>query len=1100
MNRAPRTNLTALCRLIITLLAPVFSPDVGQANSEISFEWVTVGDPGNPNDPLTGIATNGQTPPVRGAVPYVYSISKYETTIGQYAAFLNAVAKSNPQLASSRLWNTWLAEDHTIRGISRFTKGGQDFYHVMRTPEGSVSSDLPITYIGYTNATRFANWLHNGQGNGSTETGAYDVSEEQVTRVSRAEGVVTLTTAKPHRLQAGDWVSVTSNFSLYYGNFIVTARTDRTFSYYSGQADLPEQDSPGSMTGVSARKPGARYWIPSENEWYKAAYYDPTPEGPPDDYWLYPWRSDSAGSGGGNFYVHRFAKTNTINFDPYRSYLFNVTDTGQHGYYGTAGLAGNVEEWTEGDAFSGGPHTRGAHWDWSRTETRWPQQYGFQRSASFYAPPAGVAPPDTPQSHSIGFRMATSANPPAGGLSDGDKIRFHPRAGYANRMVGGVFEVVETPWSNSRVLYTITETPPDGWTEVSVDLRDERFRYRAPDGSHGNVAEIEFWRAGAKVIAAVSGTEGSASGRDDTTFKATFDGDTSTFFDAPQANGVSVEFDTGRLILSYAPTGNDPLTVNNGIATDHGGQSTYWEWGRRILVTANAPPAGQYFAGWDGFTGILDDPSAPQTYATMPGLGVELWLTATFKSPPPGTQRLEVGSGRGSGNYPTGTVVTVSANSPPTGQQFTGWTGDIAILSNPFLVTTTALMPSMSVGIAATYSVNPSDTIRFHPRLYHAARMVGGVFEGTNGDPINGPYEAIYTVSSEPPPGWSEVGVDLKDYRYLRYRGPQNSFGNVAEIEFYRDGTKLTGVSFGTPGSWYDLGNTLDKALDGNIETFFDAPIATGAYAGINTGSAPIYADQIRFYPRLFHAARMVGGVFEGTNGDPINGPYETIYTVSSEPPLNWSEVEVDLKNYRHLRYRGPNNSWGNVAEIEFHRDGVKLEGVPFGTPGSWYDSGNTLEKALDGNVDTFFDAPVASGAFVGIDAGVPDKIRFHPRLYHTARMVGGVFEGTNGDPVNGPYVTIYTVSSEPAPAWNEVVVDLKDYRHLRYRGPANSWGNVAEIEFYRNGTKVSGGAFGTPGSWYDLGNTFDKALDGNLETFFDAPISTGAYVGVSAP
>jgi hypothetical protein len=25
----------------------------------------------------------------------------------------------------------------------------------------------------------------------------------------------------------------------------------------------------------SVRKPGAKYWIPNENEWYKAAYYSP---------------------------------------------------------------------------------------------------------------------------------------------------------------------------------------------------------------------------------------------------------------------------------------------------------------------------------------------------------------------------------------------------------------------------------------------------------------------------------------------------------------------------------------------------------------------------------------------------------------------------------------------------------------------------------------------------------------------------------------------------------------------------------------------------------------------------------------------------------
>ena len=100
-----------------------------------------------------------------------------------------------------------------------------------------------------------------------------------------------------------------------------------------------------------------------------------------------------------------------------------------------------------------------------------------------------------------------------------------------------------------------------------------------------------------------------------------------------------------------------------------------------------------------------------------------------------------------------------------------------------------------------------------------------------------------------------------------------------------------------------------------------------------------------------------------------MNGPYETIYTITSNPPLGWNEVSVDLKDYRYLRYRGPNDSFGNVAEIEFYRDGVKLTGGGFGTPGSWNNQGSTLEKALDGDPNTFFDAPIASGAYVGIDA-----------------------------------------------------------------------------------------------------------------------------------
>jgi hypothetical protein len=62
--------------------------------------------------------------------------------------------------------------------------------------------------------------------------------------------------------------------------------------------------------------------------------------------------------------------------------------------------------------------------------------------------------------------------------------------------------------------------------------------------------------------------------------------------------------------------------------------------------------------------------------------------------------------------------------------------------------------------------------------------------------------------------------------------------------------------------------------------------------------------------------------------------------------------------------------------------------------------------------------------------------------------------------------------------------------------------GIVANVysEFYRDGIKVSGQGIGTPGSWFDLGNTFDKALDGDLETFFDALIPTGAYFGIASP
>ena len=157
------------------------------------------------------------------------------------------------------------------------------------------------------------------------------------------------------------------------------------------------------------------------------------------------------------------------------------------------------------------------------------------KSFSGYPLPTYSGAPET------GFRLATVANPPPGGLRNGDKIRFYPRPGFASRMVGGVFES-----GDGSVIYTITKVPPDGWSEVNVDFGTATvLRYRSPDGGYGNVAEIEFYRSGAKVIAAADGTPGSWSGKDKDTFKAAFDGNTSTFFDALQSNGAFVQVDTG---------------------------------------------------------------------------------------------------------------------------------------------------------------------------------------------------------------------------------------------------------------------------------------------------------------------------------------------------------------------------------------------------------------------------------------------------------------------------------------------------------------------------------------------------------------------------
>jgi hypothetical protein len=85
----------------------------------------------------------------------------------------------------------------------------------------------------------------------------------------------------------------------------------------------------------------------------------------------------------------------------------------------------------------------------------------------------------------------------------------------------------------------------------------------------------------------------------------------------------------------------------------------------------------------------------------------------SLQEPPPlpgnPTFSLTVENGKPSGNYEAGTQVVVSAAEPPPGSQFARWTGDIAILANPFLSSTTATIPSMAVAISASYTEPQSE-------------------------------------------------------------------------------------------------------------------------------------------------------------------------------------------------------------------------------------------------------------------------------------------------------------------------------------------------------------------------------------------------------
>jgi len=273
--RAASARLTVARHLTASCLALAAAFLTNTPARAVTIDWVTVGDPGNTADD-TGY----------GAVAEAFRIGKYEVTIGQYTAFLNAAAKSDPY----SLYNTSMAADLNSAGISRAGSSGSYTYSVINN--GGNSANRPITYVSWFDAARFANWMHNGQGSGSTETGAYTLVGGQA----------------------------------------------------SGTAP--------------ARNSGAQFYIPTENQWYKAAYYKGS--GTNAGYWDYATQSDTAPGNlvgnGVNQANYKSSVSGTAVFSVTQTGIFSssqnyLTDVGAFSSsvsaYGTFDQSGNVAEWTD---------------------------------------------------------------------------------------------------------------------------------------------------------------------------------------------------------------------------------------------------------------------------------------------------------------------------------------------------------------------------------------------------------------------------------------------------------------------------------------------------------------------------------------------------------------------------------------------------------------------------------------------------------------------------------------------------------------------------------------------------------------------------------
>jgi len=191
-------------------------------------------------------------------------------------------------------------------------------------------ANKPVTYVSFYDSLRFANWLNNGQGSGDTETGAYTLLGG---------------TATPNN------------------------------------------------GGTVTRNAGANIVLPSENEWYKAAYYSPG-----GVYFDYPTGTNSVtgcvapGSDTGNS-----ANCNLA--------VYALTDAGAYGFsdspYGTYDQGGNVWEWNEEIVYGSTRGIRGGSWVSSASN--------LAASYPYSGGPAG-------ENLYVGFRVASLVPEPGTGL------------------------------------------------------------------------------------------------------------------------------------------------------------------------------------------------------------------------------------------------------------------------------------------------------------------------------------------------------------------------------------------------------------------------------------------------------------------------------------------------------------------------------------------------------------------------------------------------------------------------------------------------------------------------------------------------------------
>jgi hypothetical protein len=255
LTRVRRHRQTRLALLAVTALAALAVVPVASA-STLTFRTARVASPGNPavslvpfTDALYASCTGAPQTKAGcvtvGSVAKAYGIGELEVTVSQWVTFLNTVDPTGTDrhdlYDSSESGTSWPRFGQI--NASSSAKRGQ--HYRIAYPQWA---DKPYGFATFLRAARFVNALTNGK-----------VLSKQA--------------------------STASGFSFVTYRVRLSTQTER------GMYDLARQKRTGA---TRAKKVG--FVVPSQDEWIKAAYYDPKGGGTLS-YWKYPTNPGAFGQG-----------------------------------------------------------------------------------------------------------------------------------------------------------------------------------------------------------------------------------------------------------------------------------------------------------------------------------------------------------------------------------------------------------------------------------------------------------------------------------------------------------------------------------------------------------------------------------------------------------------------------------------------------------------------------------------------------------------------------------------------------------------------------------------------------------------------------------